>query len=117
MLLAAVLVIGSVGCGSESDGVEAGAADTAEEAAEAANEEDAADGDAVEETAEAAKEAAEPAAKDSASKEAAPDFTVYDFDGNEVHLSDFRGKRVLLNFWGDMVSALLRGAAAFTESL
>ena len=30
---------------------------------------------------------------------AAPDFTVYDGEGNEVHLSDFRGKPVILNFW------------------
>ena len=29
----------------------------------------------------------------------APDFTVYDKDGNEVHLSDFLGKPVVLNFW------------------
>ena len=29
----------------------------------------------------------------------APDFTVYDSEGNEVHLSDFRGKPVVLNFW------------------
>jgi thiol-disulfide isomerase/thioredoxin len=29
----------------------------------------------------------------------APDFTVADLDGNEVHLSDFRGKLVVLNFW------------------
>ena len=29
----------------------------------------------------------------------APDFTVYDLDGNEVHLSDFIGKSVVLNFW------------------
>ena len=28
-----------------------------------------------------------------------PDFTVYDRDGNEVHLSDFRGRPVVLNFW------------------
>ena len=28
-----------------------------------------------------------------------PDFLVYDIDGNEVHLSDFRGKPVVLNFW------------------
>ena len=28
-----------------------------------------------------------------------PDFTVYDLEGNEVHLSDFRGKPVVLNFW------------------
>ena len=28
-----------------------------------------------------------------------PDFTVYDSEGNEVHLSDFTGKPVVLNFW------------------
>lgn len=29
----------------------------------------------------------------------APDFTVYDADGNEVKLSDFVGKPTVLNFW------------------
>ena len=29
----------------------------------------------------------------------APDFTVYDLEGNVHKLSDFRGKPVLLNFW------------------
>lgn len=29
----------------------------------------------------------------------APDFTVTDYDGNEVSLSDFKGKPVVLNFW------------------
>lgn len=29
----------------------------------------------------------------------APDFTVYDAEGNEVHLSDFIGKPIVLNFW------------------
>lgn len=29
----------------------------------------------------------------------APDFTVYDAEGNEVHLSDYIGKPVVLNFW------------------
>lgn len=29
----------------------------------------------------------------------APDFTVYDLDGNAHKLSDFRGKPVVLNFW------------------
>jgi len=28
-----------------------------------------------------------------------PDFTVYDIDGNEVHLTDFIGKPIVLNFW------------------
>ncbi len=30
---------------------------------------------------------------------AAPDFTVYDGEGNAVHLSDFAGRPVVLNFW------------------
>ena len=30
---------------------------------------------------------------------AAPDFTAFDHNGKPVHLSDFRGKVVLLNFW------------------
>ncbi len=29
----------------------------------------------------------------------APDFTVYDAEGNEVKLSDFIGKPIILNFW------------------
>ena len=29
----------------------------------------------------------------------APDFTVYDADGNPVHLSDYFGKPIVLNFW------------------
>ena len=29
----------------------------------------------------------------------APDFTVYDLDGAEHRLSDFRGKPIILNFW------------------
>ena len=29
----------------------------------------------------------------------APDFTVFDIDGNAVKLSDFQGKPVILNFW------------------
>lgn len=29
----------------------------------------------------------------------APDFTVYDLEGNEAHLSDYVGKPIVLNFW------------------
>ena len=36
---------------------------------------------------------------ESISQNAAPDFTVTDGDGNEVKLSDFRGKGGVLNFW------------------
>ena len=32
-------------------------------------------------------------------RELAPNFTVYDAEGNPVQLSDFRGKPVVLNFW------------------
>ena len=34
-----------------------------------------------------------------AEKVPAPDFTVYDREGNEAHLSDYVGKPVVLNFW------------------
>lgn len=34
-----------------------------------------------------------------AGQEKVPDFTVYDVDGNEVHLYDFIGKPIVLNFW------------------
>lgn len=34
-----------------------------------------------------------------ASKTSAPDFTVQDTNGNNVSLSDFKGKPVVLNFW------------------
>ena len=34
-----------------------------------------------------------------AEAQAAPDFTVYDLEGNAHKLSDFRGKPVILNFW------------------
>lgn len=30
----------------------------------------------------------------------APNFTLADINGNEIQLADFKGKRVLLNFWG-----------------
>ena len=34
-----------------------------------------------------------------AASQAAPDFTVYDAEGNAVKLSDFAGKPVVVNFW------------------
>ncbi len=36
---------------------------------------------------------------DSSAVETAPDFTVLDAEGNEVKLSDFFGKPIVLNFW------------------
>ena len=41
----------------------------------------------------------ETAAETEAKGSEAPDFTVYDLEGNAHKLSDFRGKPVLLNFW------------------
>ncbi len=39
------------------------------------------------------------AAEETQAAEPAPDFTVYDGEGNAHKLSDFRGKPVILNFW------------------
>lgn len=50
----------------------------------------------------AAEETAAPGETTPETQEAsnlAPDFTVYDLEGNAHKLSDFRGKPVLLNFW------------------
>lgn len=44
-------------------------------------------------------EAADTADADAAETFAAMDFTVYDADGNQVSLSDFYGKPILVNFW------------------
>ncbi len=44
-------------------------------------------------------ETAVPDGTQEAAPSSAPDFTVYDIDGNPHKLSDFRGKPVLLNFW------------------
>ena len=43
----------------------------------------------------------QPAAQEETAEDrvAAPDFTVYDVDGNEVRLSDYVGKPVVVNFW------------------
>jgi len=45
------------------------------------------------------EETVEEDAEEDQSYVAAPDFTVYDIDGNEVHLTDFIGKPIVLNFW------------------
>jgi len=58
---------------------------------------------APQEPADAPEATAEPASGGSAQgpqqRMTAPDFTVYDAAGNEVRLSDFAGKPVVLNFW------------------
>ena len=37
--------------------------------------------------------------KDPAARHQAPEFSLKDADGNEVHLADYKGKVVLLDFW------------------
>ena len=44
-------------------------------------------------------ETAETPEETQAASRLAPDFTVYDLEGNSFRLSDFRGKPVMLNFW------------------
>ena len=47
----------------------------------------------------APEETEEAVGETEAEADPAPDFTVYDLEGNAHKLSDFRGKPVLLNFW------------------
>ncbi|MBQ1264400.1 MAG: TlpA family protein disulfide reductase [Oscillospiraceae bacterium] len=45
----------------------------------------------------------------------APDFTVYDLDGNEVHLSDYFGKPIVLNFWASWCGPCQKEMPIFHE--
>lgn len=46
----------------------------------------------------------------------APDFTIPDADGNDVSLSDFRGKYVLLDFWGSWCYWCIKGIPQLKEA-
>lgn len=50
-------------------------------------------------TTEAAEKITEPTEATEPQTIPAPDFTVLNWDGNEVHLSDYIGKPIVLNFW------------------
>ena len=50
-------------------------------------------------TPQAAGQTGETVSETEAQPSLAPDFTVYDLEGNAYQLSDFQGKPVLLNFW------------------
>lgn len=52
-----------------------------------------------EETTEEKPSDSEQSTKPQKNENSAPDFTVVDYNGNEVKLSDFKGKPVVLNFW------------------
>ena len=55
---------------------------------------------------------------DGSSKDAAkaPDFTVYDYEGNYYKLSDFEGKPVIVNFWASWCSPCKREMPDFEEA-
>lgn len=46
---------------------------------------------------------------------AAPDFTVYNADGEPVKLSDFKGSPVVLNFWATWCTACKSGLVAYNK--
>lgn len=73
------------------------------------------------ETAPAAEQATGPAADPAVptatpAPAMAPDFTVYDGDGNPVRLSDFRGTPVVLNFWASWCGPCQSEMPAFDEA-
>ena len=62
----------------------------------------------------------ESTANESESKEneltQAPNFTVYDLDGNEVNLTDFFGKPIIVNFWASWCGPCMMEMPDFNEA-
>lgn len=57
-----------------------------------------------------------PPAADPAPARPAADFTVYDLEGNEVKLSDFVGKPIVLNFWASSCSPCRSEMPSFQQA-
>lgn len=57
-----------------------------------------------------------PAEEQKASLALAPEFTVFDGEGTEVHLSDYLGKPVVINFWASWCDSCKRQMPAFQQA-
>lgn len=58
----------------------------------------------------------DPSSQSESDPEPAPDFTVLDRDGNEVKLSDLRGKPVIISFWASWCGVCKTGMPDFEEA-